>query len=173
MCQATRCYIHHCVLVKHHQGSFKDVVLPKQLTLWEDTLPGVTEVHSVAEQTTHLQADGCAGRGQPDRCDACRLHLVRPAGQDSVPRRLLAMRALPVETLRQCACPDWFADSLAATQPIARAAVLASPPWCSWMQHSTRAAYALQDCRGIQYMSDTFLGWHHLQQDLPAAHGAS
>ena len=100
----------------------------------------------------HLYADGCAGWGQPNCCDACRLHLGRPAGQHSVPRRLLAMCALPIETLWQCACQDEKMTCLLTalqqviTNPATRAAMRTGSLCYSRLQSST-CIVCLKSCR--------------------------
>ena len=74
------------------------------------------------------------------------------------------MCALPVEPLQQCAYPDEKLNDLLtasqqlSTQPLTRAAMLAGPQWCSWLQDSIRAAHALQGWRIMKFMRDVFLG---------------
>ena len=74
------------------------------------------------------------------------------------------MCALPVEPLQQCAYPDEKLNDLLtalqqlSTQSLTRAAMLAGPQWCSWLQDSIRAAHALQGWRIMKFMRDVFLG---------------
>ena len=59
--------------------------------------------HSVrnSRSTTDLCADRGTGGRQPHCCNACILHLVGSAGKHRIPCGVLAVRALPVEALRE------------------------------------------------------------------------